>query len=197
MSGTRARAPKVSAASGRAFMAALFEPLPDAELDDRELAKLERRSAGAERSRRRHAWWKQMLHVRRASARLSAIRMDRLIREEEDPVATREIMRRRLEDAPSAIHEIVRLRLEEDALIAAFHAEVRKQIAVPVTTRAEMKWKQETHVFKSEHEPWMDEAIEADERYLARRPAARRRAATAVKKVSDKTFPSLGDENGI
>ncbi len=82
---TTTRAPKVSAENANAFMAKLFDPLPDAELDDSDLAKIETKAMSIR-------WDAEMYRYRATEAfqkyvefsASAAVRFSEMTREEAD-----------------------------------------------------------------------------------------------------------------
>lgn len=146
----------VSRASADAFMGKLFDPLPDAELHDPELKRLEDKARRQEQKDREGAWYLGWLKVQAAVTLFHAL-----------------MAQNHLDRHTGKSVEGCRV-ADEDAACRAMHKEWKRQMLVPVASAANLNWKRK-HLFADSpfgnrnDTPAVMQALEVDELYLAQR----------------------------
>lgn len=126
---------RVSRASAEAFMGKLFDLLPDAELSDPEMKRLEGKAGRAERNKRHEAWHIGMLRVWVAEHLYQAVSFARVLE-------FRTVKRRNsATNCPAT-----------DAALKARQAARDQQMLVPVAAAENLKWKRK-HLLV-ERNPW-------------------------------------------
>lgn len=146
---------KPTKAEFNAFMCKVLDPLPDAEIIDLDLAKLERKAARAAHAQAfddlRFNWQWGFQHVKKAEAELEFL------------YAQTWIARGGWRGRDNTHAECAAVSKAQEA----FHAACARQVLIPAPILVDLNWKKRTYVFRNKATPEMLAAVEADEARLA------------------------------